>query len=68
MHDNDFLNASGCADPTAYRALQRCADEEAARARLSKLMGHIFYIVELAGFRLEGRVRLVDKRTGKVFD
>ena len=59
----DLYNASGCKDPTAYRALRNVEDEE----RYKKLLSTLFYLCDLAGFRIEGRVVLRDKRTGKVW-
>lgn len=57
-------NGSGCKDPTAERAIQK-ADSE--RKRHDSLMYHIFYICQLAGFSVEGRIILKDKKTGKVW-
>lgn len=56
-------NASGCKDFTAYEALKNIEREE----QLKKLLRTIFYITDLAGFRIEGRIEFVDKRTGKVW-
>lgn len=36
-------------------------------SRFHKLLHTIFNLCDLAGFRLEGRLTLVDKRTGKVW-
>lgn len=35
--------------------------------RFHRLIHAIFNLCELADFRLEGRIRLVDKKTGKVY-
>ena len=56
-------NAEGYADPTAYEAIRNDKDDE----RFHRLLHTIFYICELAGFQIEGRVVLVDKRNGKVW-
>lgn len=61
---DEFKNASGCADPTAYQAI-RNADEE--YARFYRLLKTIFSICNIAGFRLEGRITLVDQRTGRIW-
>lgn len=35
--------------------------------RFRKLLRTIFYICDLAGFKIDGRITLVDKRTGKTW-
>ena len=64
-NDNDIKrNGSGYIDPTAYEVLKKEDEEE---ARFHKLLYTIFDICELAGFRIEGRIVLEDKRTGRVW-
>jgi transcriptional regulator with XRE-family HTH domain len=57
-------NGSGYYDPTAYKAIRK-ADIE--RERFMKLLDTIFTICEYAGFHVEGRITLKDKKTGKVW-
>lgn len=57
--NNPHKNKEGYSDPTAYEALRKI-DEEDARYT-------IFYLCELAGFRIEGRIVLTDKRTGRIW-
>ena len=57
-------NASGYYDPTAYEAIKNVDDET---ARFQKLLNTIFYICETAGFHVEERIVIKDKRTGKVW-
>ena len=65
MNDRDlWLNASGCPDPTAYKTIKNI-DKEIER--FHKLLHTIFNICELSGFRIEGRIVLVDEATGKVY-
>ena len=64
---NEKLNASGCKDLTAYHALQNVEREEKANIKHKKLLETIFNICDLAGFHLEGRIVLRDKKTGKVW-
>lgn len=59
--ENPKLNASGCYDMTAYEAIRNIDRSQDA----SKLLKTIFYIVNLAGFRIDGRIVLQDKKTGK---
>ena len=59
--ENPKLNASGCYDMTAYEAIRDIERTEDA----NKLLKTIFYIVNLAGFRIDGRIVLQDKKTGK---
>lgn len=65
IEDNELRrNASKCLDLTAYEAIKN-ADEETIR--FEKLLHTIFYICCLAGFKIEGRITLVDKQTGRVW-
>ena len=60
-------NASGYLDLTAYKAIEKVDREADAEERFKKLLNTIFYICDLAGFRIEGRIILRDKKTGKVW-
>lgn len=61
--DDPKRNSEGYLDLTAYEALRNVEEEE----RFHKLLHTIFYLCELAGFQIEGRIVLRDKRTGKVW-
>lgn len=61
--DNPKYNASGCKDLTSYEALNNLETE----AKFKKLISTILYICNLAGFHVEERIVLRDKRTGKVW-
>nr|DAQ91550.1 MAG TPA: hypothetical protein [Caudoviricetes sp.] len=64
---SDFYNTEGYKDSTAYRAIM--AIEETKKRKMKeqaehdKLVQHIKYIVDLAGFRLADRVKLVHKES-----
>lgn len=58
-------NSEGYMDDTAYRALKKIDEDE--EDRFHKLLYLIRDICELAGFRIEGRIVLTDKRTGKTW-
>lgn len=65
MGDNDLRrNGSGYVDPTAYEAIKSVDNAE---KRVKKLMRVIFAMCDLAGFHLEERIVLRDKRTGEVY-
>ena len=65
MNDRDLRkNASGCSDPTAYQAIKNVDRED---DNFHKLLRTIFNVCELSGFRIEGRIILVDESTGKVW-
>lgn len=64
MKNDEKRNASGCYDMTAYQAIKNITDEE---ERFHKLLHTIFYICNLAGFEIEGRINLIDKRTGRIW-
>ena len=57
-------NAEGYFDPTAYAGMKNMEKED---ERFHKLLHTIFYLCELAGFDIEGRIVLVDKKTGRVW-
>lgn len=57
-------NGSGYIDPTAYEAIANIDNES---DRFYKLLGVIFSICDLAGFHVEGRITLKDKKTGRVW-
>lgn len=65
-------NAEGYKDSTAYKAIM--AIEEAKKRKMKeqsehdKLVQHIKYIVELAGFKLTDRVKLVHKESRRRYD
>ena len=65
--DKRKLNASGCKDMTSFKALQNVTREEKDKVRLEKLLTTIFYICDLAGFRINGRITFQDKKTGKIW-
>lgn len=72
MNSDIKHNAKGYKDSTAYKAIM--AIEETKRRRLKEqaehdeLIKHIRYIVDLAGFRLGDRVRLVHKESRRRYD
>lgn len=61
-------NAEGYLDLTAYEAIKKLEDESRVNERFNKCIHTIFHVCELAGFTLEGRVKMVDRITGKVFE
>lgn len=64
-------NAEGYKDSTAYKAIQSVSAEEkklAIQSDHDKLIMHLKYMIEIAGFRLSDRIRLVHKVTGRKFD
>lgn len=68
IRERDLMrNGSGYLDPTAYRAIKNIENYQDERVRFFKLLNTLFYICEKAGFEIEGRVVLRDKKTGKVW-
>lgn len=65
-------NAEGYKDSTAYKAIM--AIEEAKKRKMKEqaehdeLIKHIRYIVELAGFKLTDRVKLIHKESRRRYD
>ena len=60
-------NASGYMDLTAFEAIKNVDREADAEKRYKKLLSTIFYICDLAGFHIEGRLEIRDKKTGEVW-
>ena len=69
--NKETLNGSGCKDLTAYNAIRNMNHEERKKQedeeRLKKLIMTIFDICDLAGFHVEERIVLKDKRSGKIW-
>lgn len=66
--DDIRRNASGYSDPTAYAAIKNVSKQELEESdRFHDLLDTLFYITELAGFEIEGRIVLKDTKTGKVW-
>lgn len=61
--DNDSRNSEGYSDPTAYLAMRNIDDDY----RFKKLLKTIFSILDLSGFELDGRITLIDKKTGRIY-
>lgn len=53
------------ANTTNYEALKNIDREE--DERFHRLLHTLFYLCELADFKIEGRIILVDKRNGRVW-
>lgn len=62
--NREKYNASGCKDLTAYEAIRNVEESEKRR---NKLLKEIFKACEKAGFHLENRLVLKDKKTGHVW-
>lgn len=62
--NNPRYNSEGYPDPTAFEAIVKIEREE---LRFRKLLRMILTLCELAEFRLEGRIVLVDKKSGKIW-
>lgn len=60
-------NCEGYMDMTPYEADRNMARERREEERFNKLLRTIFYICDLAGFRICGRIVLEDVRTGRVW-
>lgn len=65
--DNPKYNASGCKDLTAYQAIVNIENEKRAEARFKKVIKTMLNVCYLAGFQVEERIVLRDKKTGRVW-
>ena len=57
-------NGSGYTDPTAYKALKRIDKNE---KRVTRVIKALQEVAHLAGFEIEGRITLIDKKTGDIW-
>lgn len=62
--DDMRRNSEGYSDPTAYEAMKNMDRDD---VRFHKLLDTIFYLCDLAGFEVDGRIVFVDKKTGRVW-
>lgn len=62
--ENLHKNGSGYVDPTAYKAIKKVVADE---NKVSKLIKTLQAVAHLAGFEIEGRITLIDKKTGDVW-
>ena len=68
MADNPRLNSECYYDPTAYHGLRNIIREEnAVDYEVSTLIKVLKYIINRAGFELVSRIKLKDKKSGRVF-
>ena len=58
-------NSYGYSDPTAASLISKENQEESDR--FHKLLNTIFYICEIAGFEIDGRITLIDRKTGRIW-
>ena len=65
MKSNELLrNGSGYVDHTAYDAIMSIEEEEIAKKRLIKT---IRYICDLAGFDINSRIILENRKSGRIW-
>lgn len=62
--NNPRCNTEGYSDPTAFEALRNLERED---ERFHRLLYTLFYLCELADFEIEGRIVLIDKKTGRIW-
>lgn len=70
MEDNDLKrNGSGYVDPTAYKAIKNVEKRPRGEdfERYNRVIRLIFAVCELAGFHVENRIVLKDKKTGRIW-
>ena len=64
--NNPKKNAEGYPDMTPHDAIKKIEDKR-KHDRVHKLVHTLFYIANLAGFEIVGRITLKDKKTGRVW-
>ena len=68
MNEIPFRNPSGCADPTAFQALEPIAEKDAELERkVNFLIKALKFIIHEAGFELLARIEIKDSKTGRCF-
>ena len=63
MAKREIYNASGCKDLTSYYALNNIETNR----RFEKFKKELFKLSDRYGFRIESRIVVSDKKTGKVW-
>lgn len=58
-------NEEGYLDLTHHEAVKNVTQERKDEERFNKLLRTIFYICDLAGFRIKNRIIFEDKQTGR---
>lgn len=58
-------NEEGYLDLTHHEAVKNVTQERKDDERFNKLLRTIFYICDLAGFRIKNRIVFEDKQTGR---
>lgn len=72
--NNDLRkNGSGCSDPTAFAAIVKITRDGKMKPRnrgkdVNDMMSIIKRILDIMDFRLEGRLILIDKQTGRRYE
>lgn len=67
-YEDPKRNHEGYMDPTAYEALRNIdRPSDAEDERFHKLLYTLRNVCDLAGFKIEGRIVLVDKANGRVW-
>lgn len=66
-------NGSGCSDPTAFAAIAKITRDGKMKPRnrdkdVNDMMSIIKRILDIMDFRLEGRLILIDKQTGRRYE
>lgn len=67
---NSSKNGEGYSDPTASEAIHNVTQEkpeDLEYIHFKKLLDTIFNICDLAGFHVEGRIVLKNKKTGRIW-
>lgn len=67
--DKSKMNASGCADPTAYEAMNHITYEEKLKRdeEANHLIKEAKALIRSRGFDVIGRIGIKDKATGKEY-
>lgn len=62
--DDIRKNGSGYYDPTAHKAIKNVSEKE---KEIKKVIKTLQSVAHLAGYNIEGRITLIDNKTGKVW-
>ncbi|MDF2881692.1 MAG: hypothetical protein K0R54_2249 [Clostridiaceae bacterium] len=72
-NNNIGKNGSGCSDPTAFAAIAKVTRDGKLKARnrqhdIDDAMHIINRFLDIIDFKLEGRITLIDKQTGRRYE
>lgn len=65
---NPYKNSEQYPDPTAHDAIKNIEEKEKAeQARFGKFIHTVLCMCDIAGYEVQGRITLIDKKSGRIW-